>query len=350
MKKLMGISLIAALAVTPMMAMAAEGDTYSTTAAPYNSEMPINQQITVGLPAATNVLATTSYVMGAHADAVARAEILADNKVNMEYARATGVEGSLSNLTTTAKDNLVAAINEVAGTAGSAVQSVAEGSTNGTVSVNGADVAVHGLGSAAFTDSTAYDAAGAASTAEQNAKDYADSLAGDYATAAQGALAESAVQSVVEGSTNGTVSVDGTDVAVHGLGSAAYTASTAYDAAGAASTAEQNAKDYADGLASNYDAAGAADTAEQNAKDYADSLAVGYATAAQGALADTALQKADITTGTNNGTIAVDGADVAVKGLGTLAYKDMDKVGVEIAQQWNSASTTFLVLDDKPVQ
>lgn len=61
-------------------------------------------------------------------------------------------------------------------------------------------------------------------------------------------LADSAVQSVAEGTTDGTVSVDGTDVAVHGLGSAAYTASTAYDAAGSADTAEQNAKDYADGL------------------------------------------------------------------------------------------------------
>ena len=36
---------------------------------------------------------------------------------------------------------------------------------------------------------------------------------------------------------------------------------------------EQNAKDYADNLASNYDAAGSANTAEQNAKDYADNLA-----------------------------------------------------------------------------
>ena len=42
---------------------------------------------------------------------------------------------------------------------------VAEGSTNGTVAVNGADVAVHGLGSAAYTDSTAYDAAGTAAAA-----------------------------------------------------------------------------------------------------------------------------------------------------------------------------------------
>lgn len=62
-------------------------------------------------------------------------------------------------------------------------------------------------------------------------------------------------------------------------------ANGAYDAAGSASTAEQNAKDYADSLASNYDAAGAAATAEQNAKDYANGLAGNYATAEQGALA-----------------------------------------------------------------
>lgn len=42
---------------------------------------------------------------------------------------------------------------------------------------------------------------------------------------------------VAEGATNGTVAVNGTDVAVHGLGSAAYTASTAYDAAGTAASA-----------------------------------------------------------------------------------------------------------------
>ena len=53
-------------------------------------------------------------------------------------------------------------------------------------------------------------------------------------------------------------------------------AENTYDAYGAAATAEQNAKDYADGLAGNYDAAGAAATAEQNAKDYADGLAGNY--------------------------------------------------------------------------
>lgn len=50
--------------------------------------------------------------------------------------------------------------------------------------------------------------------------------------------------------------------------------------------------------------------------------AADFATAAQGALADSALQKADITTGSANGTIAVEGADVAVKGLGSAAFTD----------------------------
>lgn len=61
--------------------------------------------------------------------------------------------------------------------------------------------------------------------------------------------------------------------------------------------------------------------AVDSAKSYADGLASNYATAAQGAKADTALQKADITSGTANGTITVDGTDVAVKGLASAAYR-----------------------------
>lgn len=54
-----------------------------------------------------------------------------------------------------------------------------------------------------------------------------------FATAAQGDLADKAVRKVEEGTANGTISVTtgtgaATDVAVHGLGSAAYTDSTAY--------------------------------------------------------------------------------------------------------------------------
>lgn len=53
-------------------------------------------------------------------------------------------------------------------------------------------------------------------------------------------------------------------------------AENTYDAYGSAATAEQNAKNYADGLASNYDAAGSAEQAFEDAKDYADGLASNY--------------------------------------------------------------------------
>ena len=106
------------------------------------------------------------------------------------------------------------------------VRSVTEGTSNGTISVNGTDVSVHGLGSAAYTNS------------------------GDYATAAQGALADSALQKsdIATGTANGSISVDGSDVAVKGLGSAAYTESSAYDAAGSADNALAQAKAYVESL------------------------------------------------------------------------------------------------------
>lgn len=66
------------------------------------------------------------------------------------------------------------------------------GTQNGTIKANGTDVSVKGLGSAAYTSSSSYDASGAANTAETNAKNYADSLASNYATAAQGAKADNA--------------------------------------------------------------------------------------------------------------------------------------------------------------
>lgn len=55
------------------------------------------------------------------------------------------------------------------------------------------------------------------------------------------------VYTLVEGTANGTVKFNGTDVKVHGLGSAAYTDADAYDAKGDADTALASAKAYADG-------------------------------------------------------------------------------------------------------
>lgn len=61
----------------------------------------------------------------------------------------------------------------------------------------------------------------------------------DLASGIQASLgkADSAVQSVVTGGANGTISVDGSDVAVKGLGNAAYVNTDAFDAAGAATAA-----------------------------------------------------------------------------------------------------------------
>ena len=54
------------------------------------------------------------------------------------------------------------------------VYTLVEGGANGTVKFNGEDVKVHGLGTAAYKDEGAFDAAGAADTALEDAKTYAD--------------------------------------------------------------------------------------------------------------------------------------------------------------------------------
>ena len=54
------------------------------------------------------------------------------------------------------------------------VYTLATGTANGTVKFNGTDVAVKGLGSAAYTDASAYDASGSANAALASAKSYAD--------------------------------------------------------------------------------------------------------------------------------------------------------------------------------
>lgn len=77
-----------------------------------------------------------------------------------------------------------------------------------------------------------------------------------------------------------------------------------------------------------------------SANSYADGLASNYATAAQGAKADTALQKADVTSGTANGTIAVKGTDVAVKGLASAAYKSVGAASGDVPINGAALGTT----------
>ena len=63
-----------------------------------------------------------------------------------------------------AKSKLASAVQTSLGKADTALQKadITEGSTAGTISVDGTDVAVHGLGSAAYVNTTAFDAAGEA--------------------------------------------------------------------------------------------------------------------------------------------------------------------------------------------
>lgn len=100
----------------------------------------------------------------------------------------------------------------------------------------------------AAQEAAATDATNKANAAETAAKGHADTLntAMDNRMKVVEAAAEDAVKEVISGTANGTVKVDGTDVAVTGLGSAAFAESGAFDPEGSAANAEQNAKDYVD--------------------------------------------------------------------------------------------------------
>lgn len=155
MKKLLNISVIAALAILPLAANAATGNIVTVaTPATATSQSQADNDVTatttpkyaLAVEAATDTtnVATASYVKGAY-----NAAMKAINKVSETANSAVkGVQVNGADLTLDAN--------------GKANVTVAEGSTNGTVAVNGADVSVHGLGTAAFADTTAFDAAGEA--------------------------------------------------------------------------------------------------------------------------------------------------------------------------------------------
>ena len=186
---------------------------------------------------------------------------------------------------------------------------LASGTNNGTLklTVDGTttdNIAVKGLGSAAYTNTSA------------------------YATAAQGTLATNAVRKVVSGTANGTISVTtgtgaATNVAVKGLASAAYKT---------AGSAQGNVPVNGAALGTTADVPVVTNTSGQLVPHASGALgsaafkgAETFATAAQGAKADKSVQSVSITSGTNNGTIklTVNGKatdDNAVKGLGSAAY------------------------------
>ena len=201
--------------------------------------------------------AQKSYVDSAKQEAISTAAGDATSKANAAEQNAKtyadGLIGALDVEDTAESGKYVSAVAEVDGKIQvtranlPAAATLVEGTANGTVKFNGTDVKVHGLGSAAYTESSAYDAAGAAAAAVA-ALDKADAaVGGQYVSAVSQedgiitvtrAALPTAPQ-ITEGSTNGTIAVGGVDVSVHGLGSAAYTESGAYATAAQGTKADQ---------------------------------------------------------------------------------------------------------------
>ena len=249
MKKLLNISVIAALAVLPMAANAATGDIVTVaTPATATSQNQTDNNVTattapkyaLAVEAATDAtnVATASYVKGAYNQAMK-----AINKVSETANSAVkGVQVNGTDLQLDAN--------------GKANVTVAEGATNGTVAVNGSDVAVHGLGTAAYSATTDYisSTAGSVQTANigdgQVTKAKLEQTVQDSLDAADSALQAA---DITTGATNGTIDVDGTEVAVAGLGSAAYADTTDFDAAGAATGVQTAIEGKLDDGATGYD-------------------------------------------------------------------------------------------------
>ena len=147
--------------------------------------------------------------------------------------------------------------------------------------------------------------------------------------------ADNAVKGIVQGDNNGQIkyTTDGTTytaVSVKGLGSAAYTNTDAYATAAQGALADSAVQSVTTGTANGTIKVDGSPVSVYGLGDAAYTDADDYATAAQGALADSALQKADITTGTTNGTIKVKGDPVSVYGLDSAAYAattDFDAAG-----------------------
>ena len=207
--------------------------------------------------------------ISANAEAIAKnVEDIGKNAtaISTEKTRAEGAEKGLS--------DRLAIVEEMAGVGG-------DGST-GSIAQQIADAKTAAVQeSKAYTDeqleASESELRGEITAAQEAAITQAGKNAdAKYATKAQGQLADSALQpeDITSGTTNGTIKVEGSDIAVTGLKSAAYQEASAFEVAGAAANAQEaainSAKAYADGLAKNYDAAGSAAKAESNAITYVD--------------------------------------------------------------------------------
>ena len=202
---------------------------------------------------------------------------------------------------------------------------------------------------------------------------------GDLATIRSGAAAgATALQKadITTGSANGTISVDGTNVSVKGLGTAAYANTTAFDASGAAATAKSEAiadaaskyqdKDY---LTSQSLTTGQDNTkyytsvkyvedkiSAANSSNAAASAAASAAAAAAQSTADSALSKANAAVVANAAITAGTGSVITydAKGLVTsgraLQASDIPTIGASQVSGLASVATSgsYNDLSNKP--
>lgn len=208
---------------------------------------------------------------------------------------------------------------------------------------------------AALDLANTYDAIGSASTAEQNAKDYADGLAGNYDAAGAAATAESNAISSANGYTDSAISSEVTR------------ADGAYDAAGSAATAYSNATSYTDtaitnlNLTGNFDASGAAAQALSDANDYTDTAVANLVDGAPAllntlnelaaAIADNPNYATDIATMisgkqdalTAGDGLALDGTTINVDLTvsGGLTVDGSGKLGIDTSVTTNSGAQTL---------
>lgn len=191
-----------ALADTALQSVSASGSGY-VTASVGAKDASKNQAISVSLTTASVETSGTSDGLAVASDV----KSYVDGAVSAKNVSASGETGTNALVTASASNNEVTVgsttkLQNAVASAESALQgvqvnsadltvdanhkvniSIAEGTTNGTLAVNGTDVAVHGLGSAAYTAAT------------------------DYATAAQGGKADSALQSVSHGTDSNYVTL-----------------------------------------------------------------------------------------------------------------------------------------------
>lgn len=217
-----------------------------------------------------------------------------------------GKIGNLENLNTNAKGNLVEAINEVRG-------AVSAGGTAAAISI---DTSVTSEGAA--KSYSIYQGDTKVGTIDIPKDMVVQS--GEVVVNPEGQPEGTYIKLVLANATNDTIYVNvGTLVDIYTAKAGAAQIQLAIDSA----TREISATVVAGSIGTTEladDAVVTAKIADGNVTK------VKLSTAVQASLdkADTAVQKAEVTTGTANGTIAVQGTDVAVAGLGTAAYKAED--------------------------